>query len=136
MANLTITAANVSMTNSTEVDVGIAGEALTPGQPVYLDESTDKWMKAESGDLQAKAKAGRIVMTPAAANARVLLASDGIVNIGATVVPNTVYVLSATSGLLCPLADLVATDWVTIIGIANSTSTLKLTIDPQGYQTP
>lgn len=135
MANLSITAANVSMTADTVEEVGIAGEALTPGQPVYFNPLASKWLKAEAGDTEAKAQAQRITLTSAALNARVLLAAGGKVNIGATVVRNTVYVVSQTSGLLCPLADLATDDWVTIVGIADTTSTLKLMLLPQGYQT-
>ncbi len=136
MANLTITAANVVLTADSVPFYGTAGETLVQGQPVYYRDSDLRWWKAESGDTVAKAQATAIVVTPAVAGGQVGLCGTGSLSLGAILTLNTLYVLSATNGLICPIADLVATDWVTLIGVPKSTSVLQLTINPLRFQIP
>lgn len=134
MANLTITAANVIPTADSIPGFGVAGEAITAGQPIYLRTSDQKWIRGESGDTQAKAESVAIAITSAVSGGQVGYVSGGSLSVGAILTVKTLYVLSATTGLICPIADLVATDWVTLIGVPKSTSVLQLTLLPLRYQ--
>jgi len=46
----------------------------------------------------------------------------------------TIYCLSQTDGQICPVADLVTEDWVTVLGIAQTGATLALAISVGGVQ--
>lgn len=136
MADVTVTPANVEMTDDTVATTGIAGEALVQGQSAYLNSSGSRWYKSESDDTEAKAETRGIVMTPAATGAQVVIATGGTIKPGATLSANTVYVLSVNSGRFAPIADLATGNYVTLIGIGKSTTELSLLLDPQGYQSP
>lgn len=134
MANLSITAANVRMTATSAADFIIAGESLTPGQPAYLNSLDNRYYKTIADDTEQKAEAAVIVTGYGVAGARVPCVRGGSVVIGATLVPQTLYVVSATSGAICPIADLATDDWVTLLGLATTTTEMNLIISPQRYQ--
>jgi hypothetical protein len=57
-------------------------------------------------------------MNGASVGQPVVYASNGAINIGATTVKTTTYVLSALAGMVCPQADLVSTNRIVRIGHA------------------
>lgn len=130
MADLTQTTANVvtHATSKNQLDVGVAGEALSEGMPVYK-ASDQKWYKAIASDTSVKAGeySIRITATPSAPDGKVVLQKEGDIELGATLTVGETYVVSATSGKICPIGDLVSTNYVTYLGIA--TTTAKLTLD-------
>ena len=129
MANLTVTAANVAIGGDTaRVRAVTVGEAVTQGEPVYFNPSDSKYYLAEAGDVVAKSVATAIVLTPAAADGRAVVATEGLVNVGATLSAGEIYVVSATAGAIAPIADLTTGDFVTILGVATSTSLIDLRI--------
>ena len=133
MANLTITAANVGISGSdTRIKSVIVSEAVTQGQGVYYDTATNKYTRATAGDVVAKADARGIVLTPAGADGQCVIATGGLVIAGATLAVGTVYVVSATVGLIAPIADMTTGDFVTILGVAKTTSVLELAINASG----
>jgi hypothetical protein len=136
MANLTITATNVQLNADSIPSFGIAGETLAPGQTVYLKSSDRRWWKARAGSTVDLAESLAIVVTNATEGSQVCLCGAGSLAVGTILTLNTAYVLSATSGLICPIGDLVAGNWTTIIGIPRSTSILKLMMTPQRFQVP
>lgn len=129
MADLTVTAANVAMGGAdARVRPVQVGEAVSQGEPVYFDVSTDKWYLAEAGGVVAKSVARGIVLTPAAADGQSVIVTEGLVNIGATLSVGEVYVVSATAGGIAPIGDLTTGDFVTVLGVATSTSLIDLRI--------
>ena len=52
--------------------------------------------------------------------------TGGKITIGATVVPGTMYGISATAGGICPMADLTTGNYVTPLGLAISTTVLDM----------
>lgn len=122
------------MTAETQPNFVIAGETVAPGQPGYFNALDQRHYKAIASDSQEKAKATVIFMGHGVAGGKVAVANAGLVIIGATLTPQTIYVVSATSGLICPIADLATDDWVTLLGIAKSTTELNLLISHQAYQ--
>jgi len=125
MANLSQTAANVAVSSATtRVKVVQYGEAVTQGQPLYLENG--KYWRADS-NVQAKSRATAIAMTPGGVDGFGVVAegAGGRVNLGATLVVGETYVVSATVGAICPIADLTTGDYPCILGTAISTSVLE-----------
>lgn len=129
MADVTPTAANVRIGAGSTVNVVTAGEILTQGQLVYL-KSDGKYWKAIITDADTSNWSG-IVVTPAAADAPV-----GIVPHGADVymdhtsaiwTKGFTYIVSDTSGKMMDSADVTAGQFVDIVGVALSTTSLQLT---------
>jgi hypothetical protein len=130
MADLSQTAANVKMVVGSNVQVGIAGEALTQGQPAY--QSGEKWFRGRA-TTATLANCTRIVLTPAALDESVVLAKPGTeINLGATLAVGTVYAVSATLGAIAPIDDLVSTNFVTPLGVAKTSSLLIFNPQPSG----
>lgn len=137
MANLTQTAANVGLTDdglATTLLTGLAGEALTQGQPVYLNGSYYK-CDADAGQPNAVAKG--IVLTPGATGETVVIAPTGTtIDVGATLTVGETYVVSATAGAIAPIGDLTTGDYVTILGVAKAAGKLVLDINATGTPKP
>jgi hypothetical protein len=132
MADLTITAANVTTgSRTTRIQVVESGEAVTQGQPIYLDPATSKYLKADA-NVDAKIAVGGIVLTPGGAGGFPTIAISGLINLGATLTVGTIYVLSDTAGGIMPAADLSAGDNVVILGTAVTTALLNLDIQITG----
>ena len=134
MANYTITAANVAIAESNvRTTVVQVGEAVTEGTAVYLDTATSKFMLADASSLATAAVAG-IVISPAALDGYALMQTTKKYIVGATLVAGDPVYLSATAsgGNLCPHADLVATNYVTLIGHAVSTTEVELDLQVTG----
>jgi len=131
MADLTQTAANVAISGSATPTKRVQfGESVTQGNSVYLKASDGKYWKSDANlSLEAAGSKG-IVLTPASSDGYGLIAvpSDiegtSLVNLGATLAVGTPYGVSATAGAICPIADISATQYPTIIGFATTTAVL------------
>lgn len=131
MADLSINSALVvGGTNSTR-DTGTAGEAITAGQSIYLDATTNKWMISDNNGTGTRTVHG-ISLNGASLNQPVSIHKSGDITIGATLVAGTDYWLSGTAGGICPRADLVAGMDAIQIGIAKSTTVLSVDIQDPG----
>lgn len=141
MADITITAANVVASTGATTELGTAGETITAGQTVYKKASDSKFYLA---DVDATAVGANseidnvygIALNGAAASQPLSVQKSGVISIGGTVVVGMVYVQSATAGGIAPLADLVATDYVTVLGVALTASTVDMGIKITGVQKP
>jgi hypothetical protein len=132
MADLTITAANVTTgSRTTRIQVVESGEAVTQGQPIYLDPATSTYLKADA-NVDDKIAVEGIVITPGGIGGFPTIATSGLVNLGTTLVPGTIYVLSDTAGGIMPAADLSVGDNVVILGAATTTALLNLDIQVTG----
>lgn len=136
MANLTITAANVVKVAGAQVDTGIAGATITAGQSVYKDAANNNVIKLADGDASAAAAAGvGVALNGAASGQPVSFITAGGLTIGTGTV-GTVYIVSATAGAICPIADAVTGMWVTILGVVTSSGVLTLNVFASGAQVP
>ena len=126
-ANVKISGSNVR-TSTVQV-----GEAVTEGQAVYLDSATSKYLLADATDT-TKALVAGITLTSASTDGYALIQTSRTYFAGTTLVKGVPVFLSATpgGGDLCPHADLVSTNAVTLIGFASSTSEIELAINPTG----
>src|SRR5690349_9047368 len=117
MADLTVTAANVVNVSASTAE-GIAGEAITAGQAVYVKASDGKLYKAQCDGTAAEADAKGIALNGAAAGQPVEYAATGKINIGAVTSKATTYMLSAAAGGVAPQADLVSGNNIVRLGYA------------------
>lgn len=134
MANLTITAASVVASTdalNTRTAEGIAGEAIDAGEVVYIDSTDSYKLKLASAQNATEAEFVGIALNSAGLNQPVEYATQDLaLAIGATVAVGEVYVVSATSGKIAPNADLIGADFVTIIGVGITTSTISFIASP------
>lgn len=136
MADISVTPSAVLAGAGARIDNGIAGETITAGKVVFLDQTTTgKWLLADADAASAAARGqGKIgIALNGASNGQPLaVQTEGPITIGATMVAGTAYYLSPTPGGIAPLADILAGDYVTLVGLASSTSVLKLDFQYSG----
>lgn len=133
MADLAITAASVAKGGGARDRKGVAGEAVTAGQVLYFDTATNTWKLADCDSATAAARSPRgIALNGAAAGQPIGVHMAGPITIGAALTPGTVYFLSGTAGAICPVGDLAAGDYPTIVGIAKSASVLDVLFHESG----
>lgn len=137
MADLTQTAANVGISGqavTTEIVQAGASATITQGNPVYK-AATGRYELSDT-DVLATAVVDGIAMTPAGNDGWFILATDGPVDLGATLVLNTEYVPSDTAGNVMPDADLTTGQFKTSLGSATAADTLDLKIVVSGIAEP
>ena len=126
-ADLTITAASVVKGSNAVVENGTAGATITAGQAVYYDSAVGTWKLADGNSATAAARSPKgFALNGAASGQPLTLHKSGNVTIGATLTAGVAYYLSDTPGGICPVADLATGEYPTIVGIATSTTVLKV----------
>jgi len=140
VADLSITPGNVkAVAGSTNLAIKhkiTAGATITAGQTVYLDTADGKYKLADANVSAAVATVAGIALTGSSDGQELVIQTDGDIDIGATTVLAKVYVLSDTAGGIQPVDDSASTEYVSIIGVAISTSRLRLGIRNSGAQKP
>ena len=130
MANLSITASGVLLISGSVYN-GTAGVTITAGQPCYLH--TDGTLKlALAGGTAAEAAVYGVSLHAALAGQPLCLVLAGIYGVGATVVVGGMYALSATAGLICPIADIINPNYVSALGVAVTAARIELKINNSG----
>jgi hypothetical protein len=133
MADLSITAANVLPGSAAQVSHDVAGAAVTAGQTVYLDPADSRMKLADSNAAAAVARSPKgIALHAAAAGQPLAVLRGGPITIGATLTPGVAYYLSDTPGGICPVADVGAGEYATIIGMAVSATVLNVEFQESG----
>lgn len=132
MADLTITAASVVKGANARIDRnGYAGETITAGQAV-VKNSSGFWVKADSNGSSSIRAATGIALNGASQYQPIDVQTEGSITIGATMTAGVAYYLSDTAGGICPVADVGTGEYAQVIGIATSTTVLKLTLAASG----
>lgn len=130
MADLSITAAQVLAGSDADIYDGIAGEAVTAGQALYIATANNRLYKADA-NFQSKANVKGIALEGAAAGQPVSVQTKGTITLGAGAAPpvGTVYWLSETAGGIAPFVDLDSgAMYGTYLGTAGANNTLILGI--------
>jgi len=140
MANLTITPANV-LASGAIVTNDRAGESVVTGQMLYQKTSDLLWYKADAltAEKAGSSNAGRIMMamnTATVGQPVTLLNSSQSVTLGAIGTLGRLYVISATTGLICPIADLVTGNYLSVLGYFTTTSIFQFQPMITGTVTP
>lgn len=134
MADLSITAANVGVRGRAAIEIVQVGEAVTQGQPAYFKDSDQKYYRTDANASAEAAEAVGVFLSAASTDGFALLAKSGPINLGATLTAGETYVVSATAGGIAPIADATTGWYVTILGVASSSSQLELKINTTGVQ--
>lgn len=139
MADITITPANVvAGSNASIRNDGYARETITAGMAVYYDSATSGWKKALANGTAAQSGNGVAfgIALNGASSGQPLSVDTGDsagISIGGTTVVGTIYVVSAAAaGGICPWADLASTNYVTILGIGQSSNKIQLVGNASG----
>ncbi len=132
MADLTITAANVLTQDISAIQTGTAGAAITAGQPVYMDTADGGKMKPAVSSSSVAANARGIALHAAANGQPIAYQVGGLITIGATAAVGRIYAVSGTAGGIQPQEDIGTGEFVTILGVAISTSTIAINIFASG----
>ena len=127
MADLTITAANVIAASGARRKNGTAGATITAGQIVHINPATNRYVLSDAdaegiGDVTEFA----IALNGAADGQPLQVALGGDITLGAVMTAGTSYYLSPNAGGIAPREDVLSGDNVILLGIARSTSVLKL----------
>ncbi len=126
MTDLTITAASVAnLSGVGKRLLGTAGGTITAGMPVRF--GTNGRLIASANTSLAAAKVDGIALNSASDGQPLSYQAEGSINLGATLAIGKVYVLSA-AGLISPVDDVTAADFVTVIGVGITAASLKLGI--------
>lgn len=129
MADLSITAANVLSGAGAQIAFGKAGAAVTAGQTVYQDPADQRFKLADCDNASAAVRAVSGIALNNAANGQPLAVQyDGEITLGAVLTAGVTYYLSPNPGGIAPIADILSGDYPTVIGVAESTSVLRLGI--------
>lgn len=136
MADLTITTTNMIPGSGAVYEHLVAGAAITIGQLVYKNATDDKAYLAQNDGTAAEATIrGIAVSTAAAANQIVTIQTGGTLAFGAILTEGEIYGLSSTAGGIAPEADsATSNDYISIVGVATSTSNLLIKITNSGAQ--
>jgi hypothetical protein len=133
MADISVTAASVVPTSTTKRQTKNAAAAITAGQVVYVN-SSDLVALADNDASVTTAAAVGIALNSCAAGQPCSYATSGDVTFNAVLTAGAVYVLSSTAGGIAPVADLASDDYVTILGVASTTTNLTININASGHQ--
>ncbi|MDE2020527.1 MAG: DUF2190 family protein [Patescibacteria group bacterium] len=132
--DLVITAANVAQASGVPQQY-TSGGTLTQGQCVYLN-SSNQVVGAQSNASGTATVLG-IALNAASKGQPVTVLTSGVITIGATTTKGTIYVVSAANaGGIAPIGDLATGNYLSIIGYANSTTQITLTINATGVTLP
>jgi len=131
MADLIITAANVLEGTQARKQTGTAGATITQGDSVYVD-TAGQLQAALKGVDSASAAAVGIALNSAEAGQPVTYQSGGEIDVGATLAIGETYVVGAAAGGIAPIADVIATEFSTILGIATAAGVLKMGVLQSG----
>jgi hypothetical protein len=133
MTDISVTATAVVAGSNATRDAGIAGEAITAGQVVYLSSAINRWMLADTDSATAEARVAKgIALNGAAINQPVAVLKSGDLTLNAVLTKGVGYYLSGTPGGIAPVADLATGDFTCFLGIAKSTTILAVDIQSAG----
>ncbi len=126
MVDITVVPAAVLMVDGSPTREVDAGETLVAGQTVYEDGVNG--LKLADASTVATAKVAGITLNGGGDNQPVKIITGGDYNPGVAVVVGVRYVLSATAGGIAPNVDVGSGEVGVFLGIATTTSNIKLGI--------
>ncbi len=133
MADITVTAGSVLRSSGDVVTAYPAGAAITAGQALYFDSSTNSWKLCDNDSATAAVRVfAGIALNTAGTSQPLHVQTSGVITIGATVAVGTVYTTSATAGGIAPSSDLSTGEYTSIIGVALTTGTIEF-VKSGGY---
>lgn len=133
MADLTITSSAVLSSADATTENGTAGATIEAGQRVYLDAATGRYELADAdAATSAERRTRGIALNDAADGQALRIHKSGDLTVGAVLTAGVTYYGSSTPGAICLRADVLAGDYVEIIGVAKSASVLSVALQYPG----
>lgn len=133
MADVSITPANVVPGSNTKFEVVDGGGSVLGGYTVYKDTTDGNKIKACDADVQASAVCAGIVASTGGTNQKLVIYTKGDVTLGSgNLTVGTTYCVSTNAGGIAPEADLLTGDYKSILGVAITSSVLRLNINNSG----
>lgn len=130
MVDLVITASDVDNISGSQ-RTAEAGVAIAAGQVVYID-SSNLVQLCEKDQTAVEAAAVGFALNAAGIGQPVTYQVGGVIDLGVVLTTGAVYVVGAGPGGIAPVADIVSTNFVTILGIAISSTNLQIGVNPSG----
>lgn len=130
MTALSITASEVTTTNTAPIGNGIAYTAINAGDAVFIDTANGNKINLADADVLASSIVCGIALNSASAGQPVSYAKTGavITVTTSTFTKGTPYFLGTTAGDIVPFADLASGDYVSYLGVAKTTTTFAVNI--------
>ena len=133
MVDLVITPGLVIATGNVRIVQRVADATITAGKMVYDVSASTVAGLADSNSATAAARTPiGVALNGASAGQQLAVATSGDITIGATMVAGVAYYLSDTPGGICAVADVGAGEYPCIVGMAISTTVLRLGIQSAG----
>lgn len=133
MADVSKTPANLRVVSDVQGRRVLFGESVSPGDTIYLKTSDRKYYKAINTSLENSTCKGIAIGYGGADTYGYIVSEPGsVVNVGATLTQGTIYVVSSTAGGMAPEADIGSGEYVTILGVGDSSGQLQLNIVATG----
>jgi hypothetical protein len=125
VADLSVTAAQVSAGAAATVAHTVAAVAITAGQTVYTNASGQLAL-ADANVTVAEVTNVSIAVNTAAAGQYCAHVTNGPVVYGAGAAPaaGAIYVVSATAGGICPEGDITSGQWMKPVGVGTGSNTV------------
>jgi len=136
MVDLIITTADVEKVKGAITVDGVAGIAITAGKSVYVDLADGNKIKLANAGAALTGVGAGIALNDAAPDQPIKYQTGGDLNLGATLVVGERYFISDTDGGIMPSGDLISTNFVSLLGIATTTSNISLARKNSGVQVP
>ena len=137
MAEITITAANVIAQDGAVKRTVTAGETITAGQPVWRDTTASNKYKKSKADALGTALCDGIALNGASDNQPLEIIESGEVSYGAVLTAGQIYGVSDdNAGAVFPVADYASGDYPVVLGVAYSTSILRMCLRAAGVVKP
>jgi len=133
MVALSVTASQVQPSTTASIKSGIAAEAITAGQTVYVLTAGTIGLCDCDGTAPANTCAG-IAVNDAAARQKVSYQTNGTITIGAgaSIAAGDIFYAGPTAGSIVPEADVASGDNVIYLGVGNSSNGIVLNIHNSG----
>lgn len=122
-----------TLSTSARPNVNTAGTTITAGQPVYQDPTTMQFSPADANAASPLYDVVGIAMNNAAlGQPLIIVTADPQFTPGCTLAIGDIMILSGTLGRVCPSADAASGWFVATLGVAYSTTQMKLQINKSG----
>ena len=132
MADIAITPGNVIAASGATKELGTAGATITAGQIVYKDlTDSDKFKLAINDDVLTAVILG-VALNGASSGQPLFVHTTGGLNPGETVVVGEIYCCSLSAGGIAPEAEVVGNDFVSVLGIGTTSSSIAVKINNSG----
>lgn len=128
-------AADMRIKEGTKVENHTCGvDGVTPGDVMYLDTTTKKYLKAINTS-EAAAHARGIAMNYADTDEMVVIVPHGGVILSDTSLwdPGKIYMVGDAAGQMFENNDIGSGDWATMVGFAHSATEFKVHIEVGGF---